>query len=281
MAGVTRRAALAGGMLVAGGGAAIAVGQRSRGRRWLHSAGVIDGPDLEKPEIETSVVWHTLPSRHMGRDVDVGLYEPDADPEALLVCLHGRGASHRFAFESIGVDRFVAAAGLRWAVVGADGGDSYWHPRRDGTDAQALIVEEVIPFVTRRTRSLPVLLLGWSMGGYGALLAASEHPALFDGVAVSSPAVWPRFDQAADGAFDDERDFERHDLFRRARELRAGEVRIDCGRDDPFAGNITALAREIAGATVRFKQGFHEASTWRSFVPAQLAFLHHALQRSW
>jgi enterochelin esterase-like enzyme len=266
-------------MLVAGGGAAIAVGQQSRGRRWLHSAGLLDGPDLEAPEIETSVVWQTLPSRHMGRDVGVGLYEPD-DPEVLLVCLHGRGASHRFAFESIGVDRFVAAAGLPWAVVSADGGDSYWHPRRDGTDAQALVLEEVIPLVTSRTGSLPMLLLGWSMGGYGALLAASEHPALFAGVAASSPAVWPRFDQAADGAFDDERDFERHDLFRRARELRAAGVRIDCGRDDPFAANIAALAREIAGATVRFKDGFHEAPTWRSFVPAQLTFLQHALHRS-
>jgi low temperature requirement protein LtrA len=41
---------------------------------------------------------------------------------------------------------FVAADARPWAVVGVDGGDaSYWHARADGTDAEAMVLDELLP----------------------------------------------------------------------------------------------------------------------------------------
>jgi enterochelin esterase-like enzyme len=201
-----------------------------------------------------------------------------AGAEAVVVCLHGRGASHRFAFDGIAVHRFVAAAGLPWAVVAIDGGPaSYWHRRRDGSDRQAMVFDELLPLVGARIGAVPVFLLGWSMGGYGALLAATDHPDRISAVAASSPAVWRSFDEAADGAFDDPADFERNDLFDRAPRLGRSAVRIDCGRDDPFYDNVRSLAQRAGVASTRFGDGFHDSATWRSFVPEQLHFFRSAL----
>ncbi len=59
----------------------------------------------------------------------------------------------------------VAATGL--ALVSDDGGNGYWHARRDGSDKGAMVREELIPLALRR-RGLPAStrtgLLGWSMG---------------------------------------------------------------------------------------------------------------------
>ena len=273
---ITRRSLLGGGVMAAGGAAAVVVGQDTRGRRWLHRAGLLRGPDTRPPDVAVAVERHTLWSRHLGAETAWAMSSPP-HPEAVIVCLHGRGASHRFAFESVAVHRFAAGAGLPWAVVAADGGSSsYWHRRRDGVDAQAMVFDELLPEVERRTGSVPVFLLGWSMGGYGALLAAADRPGRVAAVAASSPAVWRSFGEAAGGAFDDRDDFVRNNLFDRASQLARVPVRLDCGRDDPFVENVRALARLLPTAASSFGDGFHDEATWRSFLPEQLEFLRRA-----
>ena len=260
------------GVVAAGGTAAAAAGNQPVARRWLHKAGLIDGPDARPPDVVAEVERFTLRSAHMPEAVGWAMYAPP-DPQALILCLHGRGGTHRLAFNQIAVHRFVLGAGLPWAVVAVDGGSSsYWHRRADGRDPQTMIFEELLPMVEERTGALPLFLLGWSMGGYGALLAATDRPDRVAAVAASSPAVWRSFRDAAAGAFDDEDDFRRHDLFDRAGLLRGERLRLDCGRDDPFIGTVRSLAGEVPSATSHFGAGFHDSGTWRSFLSGQLAF---------
>jgi pimeloyl-ACP methyl ester carboxylesterase len=69
----------------------------------------------------------------------------------------------------------------------------YWHRRTTGEDRMRILLEEFTQLIGSRFGLHPRPLLGWSMGGYGALLAAERHPARFPAVAVSSAAVWPSY----------------------------------------------------------------------------------------
>src|SRR5687767_6209934 len=86
-----------------GGAAATATGP---GRRLLHSAGLLDGDDHDAPDAIARVAYDSFESRAMGRTVRFGLSTVPS-PSGVIVCLHGRGADERFAFDSIGVHRFV------------------------------------------------------------------------------------------------------------------------------------------------------------------------------
>ncbi|MEN3271869.1 MAG: hypothetical protein V7636_630 [Actinomycetota bacterium] len=272
MSPMTRRVVLGAGAMATAGGAALAVGETERGRRWLHVVGVVRGPDLDPPDVDVAVQSHALDSDAMRRRVEWSMSVPAVAPTAVVVCLHGRGNTHAYAFDTIGVQRFVADAGLPWAVASVDGGEAtYWHERADGRDPQAMIFDELLPAIRRSVGDVPVGLLGWSMGGYGALLATSDRDEVV-ATAAASPAIWRRFAQATLGAFDSADDFHRHDLFDRADALRRRAIRIDCGNDDPFRANAAALADAIDADAV-FTSGFHDAGYWRSRVPAQLTFL--------
>lgn len=277
MKGISRRTLLGAGGVAAVGAGAVVAGESERGRRWLHAVGVVKGPDLRPPGIDVTVEQRELSSRHMGRRVAWAVAPPAASPRAAVVCLHGRYASHEFAFDAIGVHRFVAGAELPWAVASVDGGESsYWHRRTDGTDAQAMLLDELLPALRAEVGDVPVVLLGWSMGGYGALLAASERPRDVAAVAAASPATWRSFAASSKGAFDSADDFADNDLFTRDGVLRTLPVRIDCGRDDPFAPNARSLAAAVA-AERDFGDGFHDEAYWRSRVPSQLAFFRSIL----
>jgi pimeloyl-ACP methyl ester carboxylesterase len=268
---------LGSGGIAAVGAGAVAAGETERGRRWLHSVGVVDGPDLRPPDIDVPVRAHAFESDAMRRRIEWAMAEPDVAAKALVLCLHGRNASHAFAFDAIGVHRFVADAKLPWAVAGMDGGaSSYWHARDDGTDAQAMLFDELLPALRLQLGAVPVVLLGWSMGGYGALLAASDHPNGVAAVAAASPAIWRSFSASSSGAFDSAADFSEHDLFERASTLRRRPVRIDCGRDDPFLSNARDMAVAV-DAEADFGEGFHDEGYWRSRVPSQLEFFRQAL----
>ena len=79
-----------------------------------------------------------------------------------------------------------------------------------------MLFDEFLPLLERRFGLRPRAVMGWSMGGYGALLAAERRPALFRAVAVSSAAIWPTYAQqhaAVADAFDGAADFARNDVF--------------------------------------------------------------------
>ena len=123
-------------------------------------------------------------------------------------------------------------------------------------------------------------LLGWSMGGFGALLFAArdflqrEVPVDRTAVAVGalSPALWRHFGDAAPGAFDGAGDFGDNQVLGRRDDFKDVAVRIDCGRDDPFAGAAKDLRVELHAAGGE-QAGAHTAGYWRRMLPDQLRFL--------
>jgi S-formylglutathione hydrolase FrmB len=141
-------------------------------------------------------------------------------------------------------------------VAAVDGGqDSYWHRRADGTDALAMLIKEFMPLVRDKAGPLPQAIMGWSMGGYGALLAAE----------------WLAPGATAPGAFDSPADFYANDVYTGVSDLRVMKVAVFCGTADPF---YTAT-RHLVGLMdnpheARFGPGGHDDAYWRRVVPAQL-----------
>jgi S-formylglutathione hydrolase FrmB len=210
-------------------------------------------------------------------------YPPGVPTDARLpvvLALHGRDNDHRFAFDELGLDRYLAAGVAAWptpfVVVSVDGGpDSFWHRRRDGRDPQAMILTELLPqLAARGLRTERIGLIGWSMGGFGALLLAEQHPDRVATVVVSSPALWQDYADVPEGAFDGKTDFQAHDVFAGQSAFEDIRVRVDCGRDDPFVDATKAfvdgLPKRPAGG---FQPGAHTAGYWRRMVPEQFEFL--------
>ncbi len=206
---------------------------------------------------------------------------PRGTVTGVVYCLHPHNEDHRFTFDQIHLPDAAASVGAKVAIAGVDGGaDSYWHQRADGQDPLAMLLDEFIPMIERRIPTQRRALLGWSMGGYGALLAAETSPGRFRAVAAASPALWTSSGATADGAFDDADDYARHDVFRHAARLSALAVRIDCGKGDPFY----PAARKFAGdlhpePETSFGDGFHDAAYWRSVAPAQLRTITQAFNQ--
>ena len=274
---ITRRRFLVGagsaGALAVGGGGALAVTRPHTVRRFLHSHGLLGGPDARIPGAAAEVQLGELDSDAMRRRVGFGLSLPASPATAALICLHGRGATHREPFDAFGLHHFVAAAGLPYAVASVDGGESFWHARADGTDAQALVLDELVPMVLERAPGAALVVIGWSMGGYGALLLAEQHPGTFRAVVASSPSIWRTAGESAAGAFDDAADFARNDVIANAGALVGPDTRIDCGDDDVFAGVCRDLVHAVPGASGGVRAGYHDDATWRSFLPDQLEFI--------
>lgn len=215
---------------------------------------------------------------------------PQGAPRAVVIGLYGKNGDQYSVFDAVHLPDAAAHVGAPLAIASANGGpDNYWHKRANGTDAQAMLVEEFVPMLRQELGVLPLTLYGYSMGGYGALLAAergrrlttpgkiasTDQGNLFLGVAAASPALWDSYDQVAPGAFDDEADFAANDVFGDVDALRSLAVRLDCGTFDPFYGATRYLSELMTWPHVaEFKPGAaHAMGYWRWSAPAQMLFL--------
>src|SRR5690349_4610528 len=141
---ISRRAVLLG-----GGALAVAAGAATVGAvGWsdvLHKFGLSESPDHRVAPNGARVRPFSFRSDAMGGVVRGGIAAP-ANARAVLLCLHGRGASYRMAFDAVHVHHVVAAARKPIAVVAVNGGESsYWHKRRSGIDPQAMLHDELLP----------------------------------------------------------------------------------------------------------------------------------------
>ncbi|MBO1767155.1 alpha/beta hydrolase-fold protein [Allobranchiibius sp. GilTou38] len=197
----------------------------------------------------------------------------------VVIGLHGRGGDHTSIVglhAQAAVDTAYATARRPLALVTVDcGADGYFHRRTDGTDAGAMVMQELLPHLAQRGMSTGrVGLYGLSMGGYGAMLLATRYPSMVRAVASASPALWLSAGQTPAGAFDDAADFDRNTIFGRIPALERVPLRVDCGDSDPFASATHTLRSRLkpppAGG---FAPGSHNGSFWAAHLPAALTFL--------
>jgi S-formylglutathione hydrolase FrmB len=174
-----------------------------------------------------------------------------------------------------GLAELVKAGRPPFAVVAIDGGDSYWHRRANGEDPGAMVLNELIPMLATMGLDISrVGFIGWSMGGYGALLLGARlGPQRTAGICAVSPALYQSFTGSARGAFDSYDDWTRNTVFGLPA-LSSIPLRVDCGNSDRFAPAahqfVAQLHRPASGG---FSAGGHDVSYWRSQLPGELAWL--------
>ncbi|HSS23808.1 MAG TPA: alpha/beta hydrolase-fold protein [Mycobacterium sp.] len=215
-----------------------------------------------------------------GISTNWAIARPPGQTKALrpVIALHGKGSDASTVMAG-GVEQGLAQAvnaGLPpFAVVAVDGGGSYWHKRASGEDAGAMVLNELIPMLdNQRLDTSRVALLGWSMGGYGALLLGGRlGPARTAAICAVSPALWLSPGAAAPGAFDGANDFSANSVFGMPA-LASIPIRVDCGDSDPFYAAtkqfIAQLPNPPAGG---FSPGGHNAGFWSSQLPAELTWM--------
>ena len=195
-----------------------------------------------------------------------------------VIALHGKGSDAATVMAG-GVEQGLAEAvqaGLPpFAVVAVDGGGSYFHRRASGEDSGAMVLDELIPMLSGQGLDTSrVGFLGWSMGGYGALLLGARlGPARTAAICAVSPALWLSSGATAPGAFDGADDFAANSVFGLPA-LASIPIRIDCGDSDPFYAAtkqfIAQLPNPPAGG---FSPGGHDAAFWSSQLPAELTWM--------
>ncbi|MCM3923828.1 esterase family protein, partial [Frankia sp. AiPs1] len=233
-----------------------------------------------------AVTSTTFTSAARRRPVTMVTITPAGGGRGLPVCLvlHGRGDDARRAVGLLGLDGLLPAAigaGVApFALVTVDGGTAYWHRRASGDDPETMILDEIRPrLAAAGLRTARMAALGWSMGGYGALLLARRHPDLVVAAAASSPAMWRSYGASAPGAFDSAADFAANRVLGSA--PAAGVAyRIDCGNADPFAAVSRQAVADLRPQEHSLGPGGHTPAYWRAVAPAQLAFVGAALNRS-
>jgi enterochelin esterase-like enzyme len=283
-----RRTVLVGGgaAVVAATGAALGVEQGVLpGRPWLQAHLGLNGDPGVVPDVEPGPVTSgSFVSEHrLGAETGWSILRPPGQPWRLpvVVALHGLGGSHEtLTGPEFALDRYLAAAVAAgappFAIATVDGGTSYWHPRPSGDDASAMVVDELLPLLADHgLRTDDLGLMGWSMGGYGALrLAGLLGPERVRAVVAASPAIWTDPDDASTSGFDDAEEYQQYTVVGHQGDLDGIAVRIDCGTGDPFYRDVQVYADGFSGsATSTFQPGGHEAGYWRRMLPAELAFL--------
>ncbi len=263
------------------------------GRPWLQAQLGLNGDAGVIPAVEPGrVLSGSFVSQHrLGAVTGWSLALPPGAVGVLplVVALHGLGQDHTTPLgPSMGVDRFLAAAvdaGVPpFAIATIDGGTSYWHPRPNGEDASGMVLDELVPILAGHgVRTETFGLIGWSMGGYGALrlgglLGAGRVPA----VVASSPAIWTNPEDASGAGFDNPDEYDEFTVVGHQSELAGVAVRVDCGTGDPFYRAVQDYVADFpagAGVTSTFEAGAHNTAYWRRMLPAQLAFLGRHLSR--
>lgn len=195
-----------------------------------------------------------------------------------VIALHGKGSDAATVMAG-GVEEALAqavSAGIPpFAVVVVDGGGGYWHRRAGGEDSGAMVLDELLPLLAGQQLDVSrVGFLGWSMGGYGALLLGARlGAARTAAICAVSPALWVSPGAAAPGAFDGAADFAANSVFGLPA-LGSIPIRIDCGDSDPFYSATKAFIAQLPRAPAGgFSPGGHDASFWSAQLPGELTWL--------
>jgi enterochelin esterase family protein len=256
----------------------------------------------------------SVPSAALGRDLPVYIYEPAPEVRTgqrlpVLYLLHGVGG-HERDWADAGhldeiLDRAIAAGEVPpMFVVMPDGGNSWYvnNPDPGGAGAMAEALSNDLPaFIDSHLPTLACrqgrAIAGVSMGGYGALLQAMDHPAFFAAAFTLSAALWaPMPEDEAErakrptrmfrGAFGTPLDWQRfnaQNVFPRldayARDPNRTPFHLAVGSED--FPNLQAmnhrfvdiLAEKGVSVPLKVDQGAHEWKLWSAQLPAALRWL--------
>jgi pimeloyl-ACP methyl ester carboxylesterase len=264
MNGVSRRGALFGGVAaLAGMGGVFGLVEkgvlpgRYRLAPYLGKCG--DMPDLPKvrpgPVKQVNFISEGRPARAV-----IGIPAGGMGRLPVVVMLHGAAGDARTPFDVYGIHYYLADAvnkGTRpFAVVGIDN----WS---DSSGKPAPMIErDLLPFLGRQGLSVDRIgVLGWSIGGRGALwFAAEAGPGLVRVVAAASPAL------------------SQTDLAPLAGKLTGVAASLTCGEDDAFnvpTRDLLIRLRRARGADVTggIFPGCHDSAFRRRMLPRQLPLL--------
>lgn len=146
-------------------------------------------PTLDPPGAEslTPMLLHDEMRAADGRHVALRRFEAD-EPKAIIVAAHGFN-DYGNAFNLAGpwfAEQNISIVALDQRGFGATPTRGRWA----GTDAMAADLATLVKLVKADNAALPVYLLGVSMGGAVATVAAARNDLPIEGVILSGPAFW-------------------------------------------------------------------------------------------
>lgn len=241
----------------------------------------------------------TLPSPALGKPWRVNVYVPDrrAAQTPLILLLHGRGDNAE-SWKAAGdiqrtLDQLIAQGRIPPSVVVMPDGFTCWYLDRPDCRMLTAIMKELLPYVekafaagtTRETR----YVVGFSMGGYGALNLALQYPVAFAGAGLLSPAAYtplPPENSTARKDFGkpgfDEADWIRNSYTARLPAYFAQPLRVrffvHSGDDDPFfiedhSARLHGVMRRRANpAELRIVNGGHGWDVWKAGLADALTY---------
>src|SRR5262245_60294393 len=235
-------------------------------------------PKLAGPPKVTEFV---VQSQLLGRPMYEELVTPEGGGKGrpLLVFLHGYGGTPSSTARPAFCQALRRLGEKSPVVMLPEGDTGWWHDRDEGPWG-TYVLHEAIPAALERSGADPdrVAIGGISMGGFGALDLGRLAPDKFCAVGGHSPAVYERSSDDSLFAFDDQADFDHHDLIKLARSssLYKAPVWIDVGDQDGLLSTSKKLADELeaSGADVKFHvwPGGHEGLYWDQHFKKYLDF---------
>ena len=158
------------------------------------------------PENSAHLQCDAVPSEILARPVNVCValppgYDSSTDRFPVLYVLHGLFENERSwgqrgglqVLEGLWNERNVG----KFIVVLPDGGKTFYVNSYDGHERyEDFFIQELVPTIDRKYRTIASAsargISGTSMGGYGALHLAMDHPDIFGSVTAQSAALIPK-----------------------------------------------------------------------------------------
>lgn len=270
------------------------------------------GQVVESLEIESAL---------LGESVNYSIYFPPGYLDSnrrypVLYLLHG------FSDDETGWVQFGRAAetaddsyasneSVPMIIVMPDGGVSWYINNYDGSlQYEDFLIDELIPHVDETYRTRPErefrAIGGLSMGGFGSMVLALNHPETFSSVVPLSAGIFTdeeivsmpqqRWDYLLgtpfrEGLEGEERltdHYRAHSILDRVRDMPEAQLAslrfwIDCGDDDFLIRGNMALYQELVErgveAEFRVRDGAHTWSYWREGLTDLLSFVSESFGR--
>jgi S-formylglutathione hydrolase FrmB len=244
-----------------------------------------------------------IPSPSMQKAPDATVILPDSYRQRdgrypTLYLLHGWAGSHADWSSKTSIGELADAYGV--IVVMPDGGYDKWYvdsPVSPKDKYETYIGKEVVAFVDARFRTVAQrnarAITGLSMGGFGALHIALNHPDIFGAAGSISGGVDPRpfpDNWNLKGAFGDPVSnagyWNDQAIINNAKRfVDAGiALAIDCGVDDFFAPGNRALHQRLLELKVAHdyteRPGGHTWDYWANAIKYQVLFFSTSFKRT-